>query len=342
MRTRTSVFALCLAAGLLATTLVSLCTGASSLTPRDAVSALVAGPPSDTAEPADARNRSIVWQIRLPRLFLAFLVGAGLAASGVVMQAFFQNPMAAPYVVGVSAGAALGATIGFVIWSGTSLLGLSGRTLFAFIGAIGVTTLVYMLSRRGGRVLTATLLLTGMAVSALASALCSLLLMVARTQDVSLVVFWLMGSVAGRGWLAVWVLVGPVLLGLIAVYIFSRELNVLLMGEETAHHLGVNVERTKLVLLFLSSILAAACVSMTGMIGFVGLMVPHLIRSITGPDHRVLLPAAAVGGALLLALADVVARTVVAPVEIPIGIVTSILGCPFFLYLLHRSRAARL
>ncbi len=339
MRVRGPTLALTLLGCLLVAAVLSVGTGASGLSPAAAVRGLFAGPPSPS-EPAEAAAaQGIVWNIRAPRLLLALLVGAALAVSGVVLQAFFQNPMAAEYVVGVSAGGALGATISFVLWSATTLLGLASRTLFAFVGALGTTTVVYVLSRRGGRVPVSTLLLTGMAINALASALCSLLLLVAKASDVSLVVFWLMGSVADRGWLAVWILTGPVVLGLLAVYLLSRELNVLLMGEETAHHLGVDVERTKRMLLVLSSVLAAACVAVTGMIGFVGLIVPHLMRLLTGPDHRVLLPAAAIGGAVLLVVADVLARSVAAPVEIPIGIITSILGCPFFLFLLQRSRA---
>jgi iron complex transport system permease protein len=339
MRAPGAAIVLALLLVLLAVGLLSLCTGAASYSPRDSVGALVAGPPSPLSD--EVGLQQIIWNIRLPRLLLALLIGAGLAVAGVVMQAFFQNPMADPYIVGVSAGAALGATVGFVVWSGLTVLGLTTRTGLAFIGATGVTVLVYVLARRGGRVQTVMLLLTGLAISALASALCSLLLMVAKAQDVSLVVFWLMGSVADRGWLAVWVLAAPVLLGLGLTYLFSRELNVLLMGEETAHHLGVNVERTKLVLLGLSSVLAACCVAISGMIGFVGLIVPHFMRLLTGPDHRTLLPAAALGGGLLLATADIVARTVAAPIEIPIGIVTSILGCPFFLFLLHRAKVVK-
>jgi len=339
VRVRGPALALMLLGCLVLAAALSVGTGASGLSPGAALRGLLAGPPSPS-EPVDAAAaQAIVWSIRAPRLLLALLVGAGLAVSGVVLQAFFQNPMAAEYVVGVSAGAALGATVGFVMWSATTVFGLASRTIFAFVGALGTTALVYVLSRRGGRVPVSTLLLTGMAINALASALCSLLLLVAKSSDVSLVVFWLMGSVADRGWLAIWILVGPVVLGLIAVYLLSRELNVLLMGEEAAHHLGVDVERTKRILLVLSSVLAATCVAVTGMIGFVGLIVPHVMRLLTGPDHRALLPAAAAGGAALLVVADILARSVAAPVEIPIGIVTSILGCPFFLFLLHRSRA---
>jgi iron complex transport system permease protein len=339
VRVRGPALALVLLGCLVIAAALSVGTGASGLSAGAALRGLMAGPPS-ASEPVDAAAaQAIVWNIRAPRMLLALLVGAALAVSGVVLQAFFQNPMAAEYVVGVSAGAALGATVGFVLWSATTVFGLTSRTLFAFLGALGTTTLVYVLSRRGGRVPVSTLLLTGMAINALASALCSLLLLVAKSSDVSLVVFWLMGSVADRGWLAVWVLVGPVVLGLGAVYLLSRELNVLLMGEETAHHLGVDVERTKMALLVLSSVLAATCVAVTGMIGFVGLIVPHVMRLLTGPDHRALLPAAAAGGAVLLVVADLLARSLAAPVEIPIGIVTSILGCPFFLFLLRRSRA---
>ncbi|MBM3500511.1 MAG: iron chelate uptake ABC transporter family permease subunit [Armatimonadetes bacterium] len=339
MRIRRATVALCLLIALALVALLALCTGAASLSPGDALRGLFAGPPAEGAEAAAAQG--IVWNIRLPRLLLALLVGAGLAVAGVVMQAYFQNPMADPYIVGVSAGGALGATAGFVLWSGSTILGLTTRSLFAFVGATSVTVLVYCLARRGGRVHTVMLLLTGLAISALASALCSLLVMVAKASDMQLVVFWLMGSVADRGWTAVWVLAGPVLLSLLATYLFTRELNVILMGEEVAHHLGVDVERTKLILLALSAILAACCVAISGMIGFVGLIVPHFMRLLTGPDHRALLPAAALGGGVLLAAADVVARSAAAPIEIPIGIVTSILGCPFFLFLLHRARVVK-
>jgi iron complex transport system permease protein len=339
MRIRRATMALALLLALALATLLSLCTGAAKLSPDEALQGLLAGPPGAGADAAAAQG--IVWNIRLPRLLLALLVGAGLAVAGVVMQAYFQNPMADPYIVGVSAGGALGATAGLVIWSANTIFGLTTRSLFAFLGATGVTILVYCLARRGGRVHTVMLLLTGLATSALASALSSLLVMVAKASDMRLVVFWLMGSVADRGWTAVWVLAGPVLLVLLVTWVFSRELNVILLGEEVAHHLGVDVERTKLILLALSAVLAASCVAISGMIGFVGLIIPHLMRLLTGPDHRTLIPAAALGGGVLLAAADVVARTAAAPIEIPIGIVTSILGCPFFLFLLHRARLVR-
>jgi len=279
---------------------------------------------------------TIVLDIRLPRLLLAVIVGACLTLAGAIMQALFQNPMADPYILGVSSGAALGAVAAMMLGIEVAMAGLTAVPLLAFAGAVGVTALVYILSQRGGRVHTATLLLTGIAVGSLVAAITSFL-MLTQDRDLHVVMSWLLGSLAGRRWLHVAAATPQLLIGAAVAIIMARPLNVLLLGDETAANLGVNVQATKRGLLVVSSLLAAAAVAVSGIIGFVGLIVPHIARLVVGPDHRILLPISALTGAALVVLADVLARVVLAPTELPIGIITAILGCPFFLYLLHRQ-----
>lgn len=283
----------------------------------------------------------IVFDLRLPRLVLALLVGASLAVAGVVMQAFFQNPMAAPSIIGISAGASLGATIAIVTGISIGAAGLGAVPLAAFVGALLATSLVYLLSRRGGRTPVGVLLLTGIAMGALMSSLAALVLVTGQDparRDLDQVVYWMLGSVAGKSWAHVSLVAPYVAVAGALTYLFGRDLNLLTLGDETAHYLGMNVDKVRLILLALSSLLTAAAVAVSGIIGFVGLVVPHLMRIIAGPDHRVLLPASALAGGTLLVLADVAARTLAAPTEIPVGIITSLIGAPFFLYLLHRRR----
>ncbi len=322
---------------LVATVVISLAVGPSGLPPARAMRILVGAVPGlgGLAPQASSVEQSIVLDIRLPRLILALLVGASLAVAGTVMQSFFQNPMAAPSILGVSAGAALGATAAIMLGFKIGFWGLSAVPVAAFIGALAVSAAVYLLSRRGGRTPVTLLLLTGIALGALASAISSFLLIRGREGDLDLVIIWMMGSVANRGWEHVQMIL-PYALGATAiVYLYSRELNVLLMGDEQAYYLGVPVERVKLILLVLASLLAAAAVAVTGTIGFIGLIVPHLMRLLVGPNHRILLPMCLLAGGVVLGLSDIVANLAG---EIPIGIVTSLLGAPFFLYLLHRSR----
>ncbi|MBI4552605.1 MAG: iron chelate uptake ABC transporter family permease subunit [Candidatus Latescibacteria bacterium] len=285
----------------------------------------------------DPSVATIVWDIRLPRTLLAVLVGAALATSGGVMQGFFQNPMADPYIIGISAGAALGATVAIAFKVEFWLFGLNAVPIIAFASALVVTFLVYFLSRRGGRVSSGTLLLTGIAVGSLATSMTSFLMVIAG-EDQRTVLFWLMGSLSARRWDHLRMLLPYVTVGLAVVIVFARDLNVLLLGDEQAAHLGINVERVKVILLVAAACLAAAAVAVSGIIGFVGLIVPHLVRLAVGPDYRTLTPTAAIAGGLLLVLSDTLARTVVAPAEMPIGIITTFLGGPFFLYLLHRQR----
>ena len=294
----------------------------------------------------DEQMERIIWGIRVPRLILALLVGASLAAAGAVMQCFFQNPMASPYIVGVSSGAALGATVAFAFDINVQVGGEAGGfvrfladqpvALLAFAGGLGVTFVVYLLSRKGGKIHLPTLLLTGIALGTLALALAWFVLFLRRPYDYEGIIFYLMGSFNGKGWDRVTMVVPHVVIGIGFISIFARDLNVMLLGEETARHLGVHVERVKLLLLIASTVLAAACVAAVGVIGFVGLVVPHLMRLIVGPDHRRLIPACLLGGGLLLMLADDAARILFRE-RIPIGVITSMLGCPFFLFLLTRK-----
>ncbi len=308
---------------------LSLAVGPAGLGPMDTLKALFGQ--------GDATAVSIVRNIRLPRLLLAIIVGAGLSLVGAVMQGFFQNPMAGPYLVGVSSGAQLGATVAILFGWDWWFMGLSATPLFAFAGALGVTFFVYAVASVGGRAHTATLLLTGIAVGTFASAVSSFLMLL-KQQGLAQVVMWLMGGLDGREWTEVKAVAPYFVVCTAVLFVFARDLNVMLTGDDTAHHLGIQVERVRLVLLVFSSLLAAACVAVTGVIAFVGLVVPHIGRQIVGPDHRRLFPAAALIGAVLLTAADVAARVILPGSEVRIGIVTTLLGCPFFVYLLWRAK----
>lgn len=284
--------------------------------------------------------RDILLQIRVPRVLLAAAVGSSLAVSGAVFQGLFRNPMADPYVIGISSGAALGAV--FAMLSGFSLTlgGFGAVPLFAFLGGIVTITLVYMMARVGKAVPVMTLLLAGIAVSAFLSALVSLLTYFAG-EKLHMVVFWMMGGLGGATWHQVRIMIPYALIGYLCVTLFSRELNAMLLGEETASHLGVDTEKVKKILLIGASLLVAAAVSTSGIISFVGLVVPHFIRLVAGPDHRFLLPASAILGGALLIATDMVARVIIAPTELPVGIITALIGAPMFIYLLKKRRKLR-
>ena len=287
-----------------------------------------------------AAHTVIIFQVRLPRIVLAALVGGGLAMAGATYQGLLQNSMADPYVIGVSAGASVGATLGILLRGKFIFFGLSTVTLMAFAGAVLATFLVYNIARVGGRVPVATLLLAGIAVSSLLSAVVSFLL-VLSSQSMHEIVYWMMGSLSGRSWAHVKVSLPYLATGGVVVLFYSRELNLMLLGDEAAQNLGVNVEAVKRVLLTAGSLMAAAAVSVSGVIGFVGLIIPHIVRLLTGPDHRILLPTTALTGAIFLVAADTLARTILAPAELPVGIITALAGAPFFLYLLRRQQDKR-
>ncbi|WP_458187391.1 vitamin B12 ABC transporter permease BtuC [Haladaptatus sp. NG-WS-4] len=273
----------------------------------------------------------IITHLRMPRIALAAVVGFALATAGVVMQGFFRNPMADPSIIGVSSGAAVGAvtTIAFSISLPFAL------PAFAFVGAILAAFGVYLLATQNGRTPVATLLLAGVAVQTLLGAVVSFLLLESG-ESLREAVFWLMGHLHFASWEKVAIALPVSLLGFLVLAAFAQELNVLLLGEDDAHNLGVEVERTKRLLLAVASIVTAAAVAVSGVIGFVGLVVPHVMRLLVGPDHRILLPTSALAGAVFLVATDTVARSAAGAEQLPVGIVTAFLGAPFFLYLLRK------
>jgi iron complex transport system permease protein len=281
----------------------------------------------------------IIVDVRLPRVLLAGLVGCALAVSGCTMQALFRNPLADPYLLGISSGAAVGA-------SASVLLNLKGietyvLPLFAFLGGVGAVFAVYLIARGAGRgrIKVETLLLSGIAVGSLLGALTSLM-MYASGLQFRFLFFWLLGGFSGTSWDVVVVASVPIIAGILAISLFSRDLNAFLLGEEPAMHLGIDVETMKKMLICLVALITGISVAFSGIIGFVGLVIPHAVRIVLGPDHRTLLPASCLVGGSFLIWADVVARTALGSggTEIPVGIVTALCGAPFFLYLLVRGR----
>jgi iron complex transport system permease protein len=293
---------------------------------------------SSTIRPA---SESIILQIRLPRILAGVLVGAALAAAGVLYQGVFKNPMADSYVLGVSAGAAVGASFTILFGASFVFLGLRLVQVAAFAGALGAMFLVYNISRVGSRVPVATLLLCGIAVNFFLFALVGLLEVVAG-DELHSIVFWLIGGFSNVLWKDIWAMLPFIVIGVVLAYFYARDLNLLAMGEETAHNLGVNVERSKQILLVLGSMITAAAVSICGLVGFVGLMIPHVTRLIIGPDHRILLPTSTIIGAIFLVICDDLARVVATPfastLELPVGIITMLFGAPFFIFLFKKKK----
>jgi iron complex transport system permease protein len=307
--------------------LVSLALGSASLSLRAIAHYLTTGPAR-----GDLDN-TIFWQIRMPRVLLSFLVGAELAAAGVILQGLFLNPLTDPYVTGVSSGAARGATIGIVL----HLSALPWMTVLALVGGFATLGGVWVIARRRAKIDVFVLLLAGVTISYLASAVVAVL-MIRAGQDMHAIVYWLMGSFSGRSWTEVEVALIAVPFMLVPLF-FTREMDILLQGEKRALELGVEVERTKLILLVTAGVLTAIAVSVSGIIGFVGLVVPHLVRLLVGPGHRRLLPVSLLVGASMLGIADLLSRVVLSPNEIPVGVVTTFVGAPLFVYMLRRVRA---
>jgi len=282
-------------------------------------------------------HEAILLKIRLPRIFLAALVGSALSVSGVAYQGIFKNPMADPFVLGISSGAALGATLVIVTGFNVGIAGLSSVSVGAFTGAILAAYIVYNVGRVGNKTPVVTLLLAGIAVNYLLSSMISLIMSLNRDQ-MEQIVFWTMGSFATADWLQILVSLVPIAIGTGYLLMYSRDLNALALGEESAKGVGVDTEKVKKNILVVASIVTAAAVSVSGIIGFVGLVIPHVARIISGPDHRTLLPFSILGGATFLVISDTLARTLVMPGELPIGIITSVFGAPYFLYLLYRNK----
>ncbi|MGH8046769.1 MAG: FecCD family ABC transporter permease [Chthoniobacterales bacterium] len=324
---------------LIAAGIAAVCIGPMHV-PLSDIAAIASGNGAEV----DTATRTVIEQIRLPRVVLAALIGAALSVAGASMQGLFRNPLADPALIGISSGAACGAVIVIVLghqilpalpaWAAPWLLAIA-----AFAGCLVATLLMLRLSLHDGHPVVATMLLAGVAINALASAITAFVIFLANDQQVRDVTFWLLGSLGAAQWSKVALVAPIVLLGVAALPIVARALNALLLGESEASHLGFDVVRTKWLVILLSSMMVGVSVAFTGVIAFVGLIVPHAIRLVAGPDHRFLLPASALLGAALLVIADIFARCVVAPAELPIGILTAIIGAPFFLWLLMRVKS---
>ena len=280
-------------------------------------------------------QESIIYMVRLPRVIVASLAGAALATCGAVLQGMFRNPMADPGILGVSGGAGLGAVTAIAL--GFSAQSIYFMPLFASAGAIIAVSIIYVLSTRGGKIPTLTLILSGIAVSTFFGALIQLILSNVSQYEVHTFVFWTMGGLNGMMWEQVRLIVLPVVILIAVLFTFARDLNVMLLGEEEAQSVGLNPSKTRKLLLLFTSLTTAVAISVCGPVSFVGLIVPHIIRLLVGPDHRILIPAGAVGGAMFLVCCDMISR-IVPSGEIGVGIVTSLLGAPYFLYLLIKAR----
>lgn len=287
---------------------------------------------------ADAASANIIWKIRVPRVILAGLVGAALAMAGAAFQGLLKNPLADPYTLGVSSGASVGAVMTIFFGISSSALDLYTLPIFSMIGAMVAMVLVLGFSRLVDRSMKMeTLILTGIIISAFLSSVISL--MIALTgEELRQILNWLMGSVSMRGWPYIKMIWPFLLVGALMLWMNRKELNALLFGEERAHYLGVNVKRSKWMILVGGSILTGCAVAVSGTIGFVGLVVPHMTRLLFGADHRHLLPLSIINGATLLIVCDLVARTIIAPSELPIGVITSFIGAPVFAYIFFRQR----
>lgn len=322
---------LLLAILLLMATAISASVGAVSIP----LGTLLSGGLSDSQE-------AVLSSIRLPRILLAIIVGVSLAVSGAAMQGLFRNPLADPGLIGISGGAAV--AVGFVIVGigpAIGVLGLYGISIAAFLGAFTVSLAIFAIAKRGGTVSVISMLLAGIAINAIAFAGTGLFMFISDDDELRALTFWTMGSLGGALWPAIIVAATVVIPATFLLIKNAQKLNILLLGEQEAQHLGVDSEKLKRVIIVCTALSVGVAVAVSGIIGFVGLVVPHLIRLTIGPDHRLLIPASALLGAILLLVADTFARTVVSPAEIPVGILTSLIGGPFFLWLLINQYARR-
>jgi iron complex transport system permease protein len=281
---------------------------------------------------------AVVWAIRMPRVMLAMLVGGGLAVAGAALQGMFRNPLADPGLIGVSSGAALGAVA--VLGLGITWFGIATTPLAAFAGGTVTAVIGYLLARQNGRTEVVTLILAGIALNTFAGAGTALITYVANDQQLRAIVFWSLGSLGAATWRNVIAVAPFILFGVALSLRWGHALNLMVLGEREARHLGVDTERIRMQLILITALVTGATVAAAGIVGFIGLIVPHLIRMISGPDHRVLLPASALGGAILVLIADLAARTIVAPSELPLGVLTALLGGPFLLFLMLKTRRA--
>jgi len=313
----------------LGTIFCSLCAGSVGMSLKKILGVILEG--KGTVE------YSILFDIRLPRIILGFAIGGALSLAGVILQGMFRNPLVEPYTLGISGGAALGVCLNIILGLNRTLSVFS-LPIFGFLGAGLVILLVYSLSIRRGILKIQGLLLTGVMISFIASSLIMLIMAISRAEDLHGIIFWIMGSLEEPNWLLIKLMVLVSVLGLLTSYLFCFDLNAFSLGEEEALHLGINIERTKRLLFILASLLTGCSVSIAGIIGFVGLVVPHFVRIFVGGDHRILLAASFLTGATFLILCDTLARTVILPLELPVGVITGILGGSLFVYALSKKQ----
>ena len=335
-RLRSVVLSLSLVAVLLLAVMISAVMGQLDVSPGDVVGSILSWVGIQTSlAPTDPVISATLEVVRFPRIVMALSVGAALAVAGALMQAVFGNPLAEPGVVGVSSGAALGASTAIVF--GISAAG-GGVALLAFLGGLGATLLVYAVARAGGRTEVVTLLLTGIAINAFAQAGLAFVLFLADTASREQIVFWQLGSLAGSVWSEVLIVLPVLALCTFLAVLMAQRLDLLALGERNARHLGVDVEQLRIIAIVLVALLTGVAVAFAGIIAFVGLVVPHIIRMALGPSHRGLLISSAVGGGALLAIADLLTRTIVQGADLPIGMLTALVGGPFFFGLLYQQR----
>ncbi len=280
---------------------------------------------------------TIIRDLRLPRILLALFTGAALAVVGCAFQGVFKNPMADPFVIGISSGAALGATIGLIFNLSSNILGFTGVSVFAFVGAMLTVFIVLKIAAIQKKLPTTTLLLAGISINYLFSALISLLMILNR-DGLESVYLWTLGTFSATSWNEVMLIILVVVIGSIILWMYSKELNIMLLGDDEASSLGIHVHRTKKIILCVSSLMVAVVVSASGIIGFVGLIIPHMVRILSGPDHKRLIPLSMIIGAIFMVICDTIARTIISPAELSVGIITSLFGVPFFLGLLYKSK----
>lgn len=336
-----------LVAFLLLSATLSVCIGAVQISFKELLSILAYQLHLSDGVAFSKQQQSVLLSIRLPRVVLGMLVGATLALSGAAMQGLFRNPLAEPSLIGISSGASLFAVLTIVLQARYfpvlgELFGYHALAIAAFIGACTTTFMVYRVAVRQGKADITTLLLVGLAINALAGSFTGLLTYMSTDAQLRDITFWSLGSLGGASWKTVGAILPFVLIAFISLPLMSKSLNALALGESQASHMGINVQRLKVVLVIASTIGVGACVAVSGMIGFVGLVVPHILRMAFTADHRLILPAAGLLGASVLLLADLLARTIVVPSELPIGIITALVGTPIFIVIIMRERRKRI
>jgi iron complex transport system permease protein len=332
----TAMFAV-LVLGLIAAALVSVAIGQMQIPIVEVIGSICRKVGLECgAAPSHPNADAALWEVRFPRVVLAVFVGASLAVAGAIMQGVFGNPLADPGIIGVSSGAAVGASL--MIVTGLAAGSTFAIPLGAFVTGVGTALLIYTISRSRGRTEVVTLILTGIAVNAFAGAALALMTFAGTINQREQIVFWQLGSLAGALWSSVATVLPLLVVGLVFAILIAGKLDLLSLGDDAARHLGIDIERLRIGSILIVALLTAAAVAFAGIIGFVGLVIPHLIRMLVGPGHRVLVPASALGGAMLLVLADTFARTAVAYAELPLGMLTALIGGPFFFFLLKSSR----